>query len=107
MKTLTQKEAKKLFNEIIDTHEENRYSYFRGGYGGHYWLRDKDFDDDYSFKVVSSKGSVSFEINQSLQITRNHSYYSLMVYVNDVKKDIRALKAFISDSKKFLAKFSK
>ena len=53
--------------------------------------RKKEFQNCFSFNL----NGVVYVIEQSLELSCKNYYYSLVVYVADIKKDIRSLKKLI------------
>ena len=50
--------------------------------------RREEFDSSFGFQI----GSTVYSVEQSLQCSCNHYYYSMRIEVDGVKKDIRSLK---------------
>lgn len=85
-------EIKTLILGTIDTHEEYRNSYFWTGL----YYRSKQFDRSYNIEYKGKK----YEIEQSMTASRANVYYSLNVYIDGVKKDVRALKKVLKEIEK-------
>lgn len=86
MKKIRVKSTLAKVQEAIQKHEEFRNSYFWQGNNKSNRL---NWNNNFTFKFDGKK----YEINQSCYSSRKNVYYSMAIYVNGIKKDIRALKA--------------
>jgi hypothetical protein len=77
--------------EILETHEKYRNSYFWTVRLNAAGRRAREFDNEYIFTFAGQQ----VEVKQMLDISCRNYYYSLRVYVDQEKKDIRALKKIL------------
>jgi len=82
------KNTRAKVKKVIDTHKEFKNSYFWSGNNKSDRLNWKN-----NFKFKFNKDS--YEIIQECNSSAKNVYYSLSVYVNNVKKDIRCLKKIV------------
>tara|TARA_R100000664_G_C2760064_1_gene150703 strand:- start:3870 stop:4163 length:294 start_codon:yes stop_codon:yes gene_type:complete len=81
----------KWITEVINLHEKYQKSY--------YWKpptiasqrRRLEFENSFTFDL----NGVIYQIDQSLELSCKNYYYSLNVYVNCTKKNIRSIKKLI------------
>ena len=82
------KSTKERVKGIIKIHQEFKNSYF--WYGNNKSDR-LNWENNFEFKFNND----NYEIMQECNSSAKNVYYSLSVYVNNVKKDIRALKKIV------------
>lgn len=83
--------TKTELENIVATHEKYNKSYFWTPRSNAAGRRAAEFDDEYEFETNGKK----YEVRQRYEESCKHCYYSLTVYVDGSKKDIRAIKKLI------------
>jgi hypothetical protein len=80
---------------LIGIHEKYKNCYFwkDNGNSKQRSLREALDSSQWEFEYYGDK----YRIVQDITLSRNNAYYSLAVYRNDKKKDIRALKGLVLD----------
>jgi hypothetical protein len=80
--------TKTQLENIVKTHEKYSKAYFWTPRCNAAGRRAAEFDDEYEFELNGEK----YEIRQRYEESCKHCYYSMTVYVDGAKKDIRAVK---------------
>ena len=83
--------TKTELENIVKTHEKYNKSYFWTPKCNAAGRRAAEFDVEYEFEIDGKK----YEVRQRYEESCNHCYYSMTIYVNGSKKDIRAIKKLI------------
>ena len=85
------KKRRSLLVDILDTHEKYSKSYFWSPRGNASQRRREEFETELSFLWKGQK----VEISQDLSISCKNFYYTLNIFVDDCKKDIRIIKEIL------------
>ena len=95
LKTLNNKTGdciKFQIREVIEQHDRYSKAFFWTPKMNASQRRKEEFDDSFEFILSGEKVS----IEQTLRISCQNYYYSLKVYVNGKKKDVRVLKKLVA-----------
>lgn len=89
-------QAKKAIVNAIAQHEKYKNSYFWNPGSSSNWRRSNEskFRQNHP-EFVLKKGEQLIEVLPEYSESCNHVYYSMSIYVNDKKKDIRAIKSLL------------
>ena len=81
----------KWIKEVIYLHEKYSKSFYWKPPTTASQRRQQEFENSFSFNL----NGVIYEIDQSLELSCKNFYYTLTVYVDDTKRNIRSLKKLI------------
>ena len=82
--------TKQKIREAIQTHAKYKNCYFWEVNTNASRRRSQEFDNSF---VFSRKGA-KYEVRQILEVSCKNYYFSTMIFVDGIKKDIRAIKKF-------------
>lgn len=77
----------------IKRHEKYRNCYFWKPPSTASQRRQAEFDEGFEFLL----NGVKWEIDQSLQVSCNNYYYTMHIYIDGQKKNIRSLKKLVKE----------